>query len=550
MGGAGKADAFDGLSGIGFGRSSTAGQMTLGALSNAAPTSSSLSRMSLNSPAATTSRFRASPVFPPPTSDLAIEERFPSIEDYERRSPVPPPIATALRPPANPNHIKSLTPSPPHRVSMLAKPGGSYLGSRSTQTTGTAMRDQPVVQPKPPAIEPQRTMPVPGLVRRETVDIPTLPPRPAVKKPSLGARKPGGPPKDWLTGDDPSSPTSPPPVLQRRPSASFMKRASAYGDLSPSLGDPTRMTVPRPSRRDTGGSSEDEGPEDPTAGRKRSPYRAMRKSSGQDLIDVKTSPPAMYRPRAESPAPIVPEPSPSSSSQIKFPSQSRRPQSLFISPTPSSLVVPKPVDAAPIPESPTDPKSPRKHGRRNSIVDLVSKYEALEAAAGVRGTNTGGGGSVKSGPPPPVGPKPTPPSPTTSTHTRNLSAFQRPAPAESNPRLSPTRLAAPRTSPTALTFPSRTSPTGRKSVSPAGGGGLYPAAAAPSTSTPGLRAPTPTRPVNISPVLTSTPIPDETAPPVRTPSPDRPYQGVASLINQWQQKAGTSTQKPAPRAWK
>lgn len=674
----GKRDAFEGLAGVNFG--SGAAAPTIGAI------------QSLNTPPISTTAGnnvganRSSPMLVPPSpgrgsrtpgsvsSELSAEERFPSIEDYERGSPAPG-LSASLQPPAGLSTTttdwrKALTPSPSgpgtnsafHRPALTPQPstssvkpgsvvgyggaGGSHIlpsGARSQHTTGTAMKDAEQSRIRAGSGFTSFQMADPhlgaGLHRRQSLNIssksgpmkpiePALPPRPAAKKPDLvgglGPRKPSAPPKDWLTGQDtggvtspppppqPASTTSPPaptPGLTRKLSASFIRRASQYGELQQmSTGQsrkagppvPDKSSVPLPSaNRPMSDSSGDEGPEDALGsvgkqqgsrfrpshtGRKqgsvydlvdvggsstRPPASPKKKSLDQfgrrqqsvhDLVDVTSSEaaapsPLTARPRAESPQPLQPAKTPQSA-QFRFPpiGQSsppssiaegagggrRRPQSMFLSPSPSSLQVPRSPAEPQVPESPTktpgaQPESPRKirHPRRNSIVDLVSKYEAMDAAAGARAAVAAANPKSPGGPPPPIASKPA----TLQGHVRTTSVTKRSS--LDIPPPAPTQ--HPRTSPTVETQ------RRRMSVSPSR---RMPSPASFEFSQQPVRAPSPSRPP-LSPVLTAgsaRPI----TPPTLSPSPERPYQGVASLISQWQKKSesAANTSRSSPKAWK
>lgn len=693
----GKRDAFEGLAGINFGSGATAAAAT-------APTIGAI--QSLNTPPISTTgnnvaASRSSPMLVPPSpgrgsrtpgsvsSELSAEERFPSIEDYERGSPTPG-LSASLQPPAGLSTTtdwrKALTPSPSrpstnsafHRPGLTPQPstssvkpgsvvgyggagGGSHIlpsGARSQHTTGTAMKD---AEHSRSAIRAGSgftsfdSNPGSGLHRRQSLNIssksgpiksiePALPPRPAAKKPDLvgglGPRKPSAPPKDWLTGQDTGSVTSPPPPpqpasssttsppvaptpgLTRKLSASFIRRASQYGELQqmstgqsrkagPPVPDKSSVPLP-PANRPMSDSSGDEGPEDvmgsvgkqqgsrfrpshtgrkqgsvydlvdvgssgagtrqpPASPKKKSLDQfARRQQSVHDLIDVSSSEaaPITARPRAESPQPLQMQPSAKTpqSAQFRFPpiGQSsppssiaegagggrRRPQSMFLSPSPSSLQVPRSPAEPQVPESPTktpgaqQPESPRKirHPRRNSIVDLVSKYEAMDAAAGARAAAAAANPKSPGGPPPPIASKPA----TLQGHTRTTSVTKRssldiPPPA---PTQQGGRTAGPRTSPTVETQRRRMSVSpSRRMPSPASSFEF-------SQQQQPVRAPSPSRPP-VSPVLTAgsaRPI----TPPTHSPSPERPYQGVASLISQWQKKTESAANAPrsSPKAWK
>ncbi|KAG8931863.1 hypothetical protein FRC01_000695 [Tulasnella sp. 417] len=680
----GKRDAFDGLAGVNFGSGSgAAAAQTMGAI------------QSLNTPPISTTTgnlvaSRASPrLIPPPspgrgsrtpasvTSELSAEERFPSIEDYERGSPAPG-LSASLQPPAGLSSTtdwrKALTPSPsgpstnsafhrpaltPQPSTMSVKPGsvvgyggaGSHVlpsGARSQHTTGTAMKD--AEHSRGSAIRAgsgftsfQMADPNPGtgLHRRQSLNIssksgpgkpiePALPPRPAAKKPELGVgglgpRRPSAPPKDWLTGQDTGSVTSPtattstsPPVpitggapgLTRKLSASFIRRASQYGELqqmgtgqSRKPGPPVPDKTSVPANRPTSDTSGDEGPEDATgslgnvqgsrfrqshtgrkqgsvydlvdvgSGSRQPPPPSAKKSFDQfgrrqqsvhDLVDVTSSEAAASaptslttRPRAESPQPL-PSAKTAQSAEFRFPpiEQSsppspraegvggrRRPQSMFLSPSQSSLQVPRSPAEPQVPESPktpgAQPESPRKirHPRRNSIVDLVSKYEAMDAAAGARAAVAASTPKSPGGPPPPIASKPA----TLQGHARNTSVTKRPSLDIPAPMQQGGRSTGPRTSPTIET-------SGRRmSISPSR---RVPSPASLDFSQQQVRAPTPSRP-QFSPVLSTGPTRPIT-PPTHSPSPERPYQGVASLISQWQKKSESSANpsRSSPKTWK
>lgn len=679
----GKRDAFDGLAGINFGSGSPGAAQTMGA-----------AIQSLNTPPISTTgnvvASRTSPRLIPPSSpgrgsrtpasvasELSAEERFPSIEDYERISPAPA-LAASLQPPpaglsTTTDWRKALTPSPsgpstnsafhrpaltPQPSTLSVKPGSvvgyggaaSHIlpsGARSQHTTGTAMKDaensRSAIRAGSGFTSFQMADPntAGGLHRRQSLNIssrsgpakptePALPPRPGAKKPDLGSglgpRRPSAPPKDWLTGQDTdtvtsptASTTSPPPVpstggapgLTRKLSASFIRRASQYGDLqqmstgqSRKAGPPVPDKSSVPANRPTSDTSGDEEPEDatgslgkqqgsrfrpshtgrkqgsvydlvdvgsgsrqppPTSAKKSFDQFGRRQQSVHDLIDVTGSEAAVSapipftaRPRAESPQPLPSAKTPQSA-EFRFPpiGQSsppsttraegvgvrRRPQSMFLSPSPSSLQVPRTPAEPSVPESPktpgAQPESPRKirHPRRNSIVDLVSKYEAMDAAAGARAAVAASTPKSPGGPPPPIASKPT----TLQGHARNTSVIKRPSLDIPAPTQQGGRSPGPRTSPTVET-------SGRRmSISPSR---RVPSPASLDFSQQQIRAPTPSRP-QLSPVLAPGPTRPIT-PPTLSPSPERPYQGVASLISQWQKKSESSANSPrsSPKTWK
>ncbi|KIO24181.1 hypothetical protein M407DRAFT_9071 [Tulasnella calospora MUT 4182] len=303
----------------------------------------------------------------------------------------------------------------------------------------------------------------------------------------------------------------------------------------------------------------------PTSAKKSFDQFGRRQQSVHDLIDVTGSEAAVSapipftaRPRAESPQPLPSAKTPQSA-EFRFPpiGQSsppsttraegvgvrRRPQSMFLSPSPSSLQVPRTPAEPSVPESPktpgAQPESPRKirHPRRNSIVDLVSKYEAMDAAAGARAAVAASTPKSPGGPPPPIASKPT----TLQGHARNTSVIKRPSLDIPAPTQQGGRSPGPRTSPTVET-------SGRRmSISPSR---RVPSPASLDFSQQQIRAPTPSRP-QLSPVLAPGPTRPIT-PPTLSPSPERPYQGVASLISQWQKKSESSANSPrsSPKTWK
>ncbi|KAG8949802.1 hypothetical protein FRC00_007996 [Tulasnella sp. 408] len=216
---------------------------------------------------------------------------------------------------------------------------------------------------------------------------------------------------------------------------------------------------------------------------------------------------------------------------------------MFLSTSQSSLQVPRSPAEPSVPESPktpgAQPESPRKirHPRRNSIVDLVSKYEAMDAAAGARAAVAASTPKSPGGPPPPIASKPA----TLQGHARNTSVTKRPSLDIPAPTQQGGRSTGPRTSPTVET-------SGRRmSVSPSR---RFPSPASLEFSQQQIRAPTPSRP-QLSPVLAPGPARPIT-PPTHSPSPERPYQGVASLISQWQKKSESSANAPrsSPKTWK
>ncbi|KAG9003784.1 hypothetical protein FRB90_011122 [Tulasnella sp. 427] len=575
----GKRDAFEGLAGINFGSGSGNGtqqqQQTMGAAM----------QQSLNTPPigvtaglGNVGGSRSSPMLVPRSpgrgnqtpasvaSELSAEERFPSIEDYERGSLAAPGAPASLQPPAGPGTTtttdwrKALTPSPGgpstnsafHRPALTPQPstssvlkvGGAGVGShilpssgaRSQHTTGTAMKDAEMSRGSairagsgfttfqlgggdPPAANLGG-----GLHRRQSLNVssksgpgkplvePALPPRPAAKKPDLvggglGPRKPSAPPKDWLTGQDTgnatsttpaststatatptaaTSPSVPGPGLTRKLSASFIRRASQYGELQ-------QMST---------GQSRKGGPPVPD----KSSIALPRSSS--------------TRPMSDSSGDEGPEDAMGS--------------------------VPRPPAEPQVPESPklpsAQPESPRKirHPRRNSIVDLVSKYEAMDAAASARAAVASPNPKSPVGPPPPIASKPA----TLQGHTRGSSVNKRPSLDIPAPVQQGGRASGPRTSPTVETQGRRMSVSpSRRMPSPA------PIEYTGSSQQQPVQAPIPSRPQH-SPVLTTRPI----TPPTHSPSPERPYQGVASLISQWQKKteAAGNPSRPSnpPKSWK
>ncbi|OBZ79644.1 Serine/threonine-protein kinase ppk29, partial [Grifola frondosa] len=183
---------------------------------------------------------------------------------------------------------------------------------------------------------------------------------------------------------------------------------------------------------------------------------------------------------------------------------------------------------------PTTPASGR-YSRRNSISDMVQRYEA-------RGTSK---------PPPAVAAKPASLNTKVKSASSVESALTSPSAAATRfPKLSPTTspvlpkaslvvpddsgMARHRASPTGL--PSRASPVGRVDSSFAS-----------SSRTNGLpprRSPEPAK-LSYEPEAVIAPIPERkaslpTSPGVRSPSPEKPYKGVSKLIDRWQRAVDDS----------
>ncbi|KAG9027688.1 hypothetical protein FRB95_007459 [Tulasnella sp. JGI-2019a] len=271
------------------------------------------------------------------SSDMSVEERFPSIEDYERRSPAPAPSSMlsptpsmTLKPmaqynngaPRNPQHRPSLTPQP-STTTLPKSPGGLGvgsggfgLGSRSQQTTGTAMKDPEIerrIQSRAGSgfvvgsgVGVGAAGGISIMARRKSLlnlgvgvtegttdkkpEAPSLPPRPSLGAGTGAGSKPSAP-KDWLTGDDhsvsPPSPhlTSASPssayagAIQRRTSLGGARRTSTYvpssytgrSNVTPSKpsNTPARtptgppVTLPTVGRRTPANESSDDGVESP-----------------------------------------------------------------------------------------------------------------------------------------------------------------------------------------------------------------------------------------------------------------------------------------------
>lgn len=630
----------------------------------------------------------------PAASELSIEDRFPSIEEYERRtSPVPASLGVPMSKPLSqyntPPGVQPYRPSLTPQLSTTHVPRSPRLGtglslgasgSRSQQTTGTAMKASEAergalnragssfISSGVPSVMARRksllNLGVGGgdapLVKAEA---PSLPPRPHA---GSTATKP--PPKDWLTGEESTSPppqtapsTTPSPAggaLQRKASVSGPRRSSAYGPpLSSFTGrsntpsQPTRTsTLPLPSlaARGAADSSDDEpeAPEDPApslgrqsanparlpsntpgessvtklptgpgargamhrkvgsvydlvdvsggSGRTEQPLERplTRQPSGRGLTGLKPTPTSVShasqftgRRGAASPGPIPePEPQQSTDNSSKYtfptsrtasplPSQGNdaldksarqqqsaarpRPQSMFISPTPSRLNIPSAATArasSPVKDTPTPgtPESPsrRRVPRRGSISDIVSRYEAL------------GGGS----PNPALQPtaRPGPPLPVKPVALHGLATTT----VMPMTREKKTSLDVPPRSPSTggtsgWHSRTRTSPTVDKrfSMDAKPTSMLLVDTKTAQQTSPTLRMPTPTR----------SPIRQQHAPPPRRlftppasppssqqepeepeePERERPYPGVASLISQWQKKSETAaTGDGARKTWK
>jgi len=313
--------------------------------------------------------------------------------------------------------------------------------------------------------------------------------------------------------------------------------------------------------------------------------RSTRQTSVHDLVDVNPTPTKQSqrqltgKPRAESPTPLgerssnskfmfrtsrtaSPLPGANSGGMLDTPSQQRRrPQSMFISPTSSHLNVPDAASAkaaSPIVESPSpeSPESPRKVRplRRGSISDIVLRYEAMGGALpssivpSAPSTPTTAAG-VKPGPPLPIKP--------IALHARTPSSVT-----GSGIREKKTSLNMPTRPPSAGGWHSRTctSPTTDKRLgaeqqirSP--GPPPPPINTKAAQVAPTKRFPTPLNspvapqlPVNRRPI---TPSPPPASEEPESPEKEKPYQGVASLINQWQKKSEASNADPGiKRVWK
>ncbi|KAG8883633.1 hypothetical protein FRB98_002883 [Tulasnella sp. 332] len=261
--------------------------------------------------------------------------------------------------------------------------------------------------------------------------------------------------------------------------------------------------------------------------------------------------------RTESPLPASPRGAQNASQSLSVNTQRPRPQSMFISPTSSYLNVPN-KDASPIREasspSPPVPESPRRvrPPRRGSISDIVSRYESLKNGTSPTAP-TAPVIATRAGPPPPIKPVALYARTTGSTMTTSIGREKK------------TSLGAPPRSPSTTTptsgWHSRvgTSPTvGRKPTIPPSSIDTRSAQQSATTTSTTLRMPTPTR----GPMKPQTPTTQRTRaftpppPPVAevrrsvSPEKEKPYQGVASLINQWQKKTETGDAGPAKRIWK
>ncbi|KAJ8084541.1 Ark- serine/threonine protein kinase [Marasmius tenuissimus] len=224
--------------------------------------------------------------------------------------------------------------------------------------------------------------------------------------------------------------------------------------------------------------------------------------------------------------------SPSIASPTSSTSSRSRPQSMFIFPSKStgSSGVPLSAGLAPPPDA-----EPQRHTRRNSITDMVQRFEAIDAVARSSAISTvsqrpnlnkaDSSSSTNSVPPP----RRSQMNGKGSSFEPNATGLNKPkTPSQANRRVSPSGL-------------------GRISPSPSPGKPQEVEVVTPRPRRISTRPDGSSNPV-LFPVSRQTSNAEESTQntDVRSPSPERPYQGVGKLIDQWQRKTAEPENPRSP----